>query len=96
MPATADITEAQVAAAKTPADHEAIAQAYDADVASAEAKARMHEAMAATYRAANSPKSTTNVMVRHCERLVKEYRAAASEYGALAAEHRRLARALAK
>ena len=47
--ATADVTEAQIAAAKTPADHEAIAKAYDAEAA--EAKAKAHEGMARTYRA---------------------------------------------
>jgi len=41
--ATADVTEAQIAAAKTPADHEAIAKAYDAEAAAAEAKAKAHE-----------------------------------------------------
>ena len=37
LPDVADVTEAQIAAAKTPADHEAIAKSYDADAAAAEA-----------------------------------------------------------
>jgi hypothetical protein len=94
--ATADVTGAQIAAAKTPADHEAIAKAYDADAASAEAKAREHEAMAKTYRSAGGQKAYTNSMVRHCERLVKDYKEAATDYRALAAEHRGMAKDTAK
>lgn len=96
LPAAADVTEAQIAAARTPADHEAIAKAYDADAASAEAKAREHEAMAKTYRSAGGQKSYTNSMVRHCDRLVKEYTEAAADYRALAAEHRGMAKDTAK
>lgn len=92
LPAAADVTEAQITAARTPADHEAIAKAYDADAASAEAKAREHEAMAKTYRSAGGQKSYTNTMVRHCERLVKEFTEAAANYRALAAEHRAMAK----
>ena len=35
-------------------------------------------------------------MVGHCDRLMKDYRAAAVEYRALAAEHRKLAASGAK
>ena len=95
--ATADVTEAQVAAAKTPADHEAIAKAYDAEAATAEAKAKAHEGMARTYGAGGgAPKASSAAMVGHCDRLMKEYSAAAVEYRALAAEHRKLAASGAK
>ena len=90
--ATADVTEAQIAAAKTPADHEAIAKAYDAEAAAAEGKAKAHEGMARTYRAGGgTPKASPTAMVGHCDRLMKSYSAAAVEYRALAAEHRKLA-----
>ena len=90
--ATADVTEAQIAAAKTPADHEAIAKAYDAEATAAEAKAKAHEGMARTYRTGGgTPKASPTVMVGHCDRLMKTYSAAAVEYRALAAEHRKLA-----
>lgn len=93
-PATADVTEAQIAAAKTPADHEAIAKAYDAEAAAADAKAREHEGMARMYRAGGgTPKASSTAMVGHCDRLMKDYSAAAVEYRALAAEHRKLAAA---
>ena len=95
--ATADVTETQVAAAKTPADHEAIAKAYDAEAAAAEAKAKAHEGMARTYRTGGgTPKASPTVMVGHCDRLMKTYSAAAVEYRALAAEHRKLAAGDAK
>ena len=96
LPAAADVTEAQIAAARTPADHEAIAKVYDADAASAEAKAGEHKAMAKTYRSAGGQKPYTNSMVRHCERLVKDYTEAAADYRALAAEHRGMAKDAAK
>lgn len=90
--ATADVTEAQLAAAKTPADHEAIAKAYDADAAAAEEKARAHAVMARMYRSGGgAPKASSAAMVGHCDRLVKDYSAAAVEYRGLAAEHRKLA-----
>ena len=56
LPAAAEVTEAQIAAARTPADHEAIATAYEADAATADAKAKEHEAMARTYRSTGGPK----------------------------------------
>ena len=64
--------------------------------ATAEAKAREHEAMAKTYRSAGGQKAYTNSMVRHCERLVKDYKEAAADYRALAAEHRGMAKDTAK
>ena len=96
LPAAADMTEAQIAAARTPAEHEAIAKAYEADAATADAKAKEHEAMARTYRSAGGQKSYTNLMAQHCERLVKDYTAAAADYRALAAEHRSMAKDAAK
>lgn len=89
--ASETVTEAQVEAARTPADHEAIARAYDSKAVAAEADANGHEAMARTYKAGGAPKGNSAAMVRHCERLVTNYRAAATEYRALAAEHRKLA-----
>ena len=88
------VTEAQIAAAKSPADHEASAKAYDSKALAAEADAKGHEAMARTYNAGGTPKGNSAAMVGHCERLAKSYRTAATEYRALAAEHRRMAAAV--
>lgn len=87
------LTEAQVAAASTPAEHEAIAQAYDAKASAAEREANEHRAMARTYKTGGAPKVHSPVMVKHCERLATSYQSAAAEYRALAAEHRKLAAA---
>lgn len=85
-------TAAQLEAARTPADHTAIAQAYEDEAAALESKARSHEAMAKIYRSGGGgPKSSAPAMVSHCDRLVKEYRAAAEDTRALAAAHRDLA-----
>lgn len=87
------VTPAQVAAATTAADHEAIAKEYDAEAATAEAAAKKHEAMVQSYEvAARSPKNTlAGSMVQHCRNLVKDYQSAAADYKALAAEHRKMA-----
>ena len=87
------VTTAEIAAAKTPADHEAIAKQYDAEAAAAEARAKEHEMMVQTYAvAANGPKNAgAKSMVGHCKNLVKEYKEAATNYKALAADHRKMA-----
>lgn len=86
------VDSAQIAAAKTPADHEAIAKSYDAEAIAADAKASSHEAMARTYRTGGAPKGSRTSIARHCERLVKQYRAVAKENRLLAAAHRQMAK----
>lgn len=90
--AVADVTADQISAARTAADHEAIARAYDADAAEADARAGEHEAMARAYRNVGGPKAASSPMVSHCNRLVREYRELAKEFRALADEHRKMAR----
>jgi len=82
------VTAAQIEAARTPADHEAIARAYDAEAAALERKAEAHEAMAKIYLGGGAPKAHSPSMTSHCERLVTQYRGAAKEARALAVEHR--------
>lgn len=86
------VDSARIAAAKTPADHEAIAKSYDAEAVAADAKATAHEAMAKTYRVGGAPKGSHVSMAGHCERLVKQYRTVAEEYRLLAAAHRQMAK----
>jgi hypothetical protein len=90
------VTEAQIASARTPADHEAIAQAYEAEAAVAESTAQGHDKMAQTYRIGGAPKGSSAAMASHCDRLATSYRTAATEYRALASEHRKLATAATK
>ena len=92
----ADVTPAQVNAARTAADHEAIAASYDAEASAAEEKAKGHDMMAKAYRGGGSPKSSPLAMVSHCESLASDYRSAAKEYRLLAEEHRKLAAAAGK
>lgn len=89
------VDSAQIAAAKTPADHEAIAKSYDAEAVAADAKASAHEVMAKTYRLGGAPKgpnSANTAMAGHCEKLVKQYRGVAEENRLLAAAHRQMAK----
>ena len=85
------LTATQIEAARTPADHEAIARAYEDEAAALERKARSHESMAKVYRSGGAPKAHPPSMTAHCERLVSQYRAAAQEAHALAKEHHELA-----
>ena len=94
MPVTvaraADVTESQVASARTASDHEAIAASYDADAKAADENAAEHVAMAKAYRGLDQKGGAS--MASHCNRLVEQYRAAAKEYRSLAAEHREMAK----
>jgi hypothetical protein len=84
------VTPAQIAAAKTPADHEAIAVAYDKEAARLEARAKEHEEVAKSYQAAGATQKGYNAasMAMHCKRLAETYAAAAKESRELAKEHR--------
>jgi hypothetical protein len=98
VPATAPAAEdmvKQVEAAKTPADHTAVAERYDALAKEAREQAAMHRTMAKQYHAGSNLKGnlgTTNAsMARHCETLAKNFDAQAKEFEAIAKAHRQLA-----
>jgi hypothetical protein len=86
------VTAAQIQAAKTPADHEAIAAAYDKEAAELEKMAKDHEGMARVYQAAASTQKGMNApaMKSHCERLATQYKEAAEANRQMAAEHRKM------
>jgi hypothetical protein len=90
--ADAVVSPEQIAAAKTPADHEAIAAAFDQEAARLEAKAKEHDAMSKSYRSAATGKKGMNAaaMSAHCLKLATKYREAAEENRAMAAEHRKM------
>lgn len=89
MAAEPVVTPAQISAAKTPADHEAIAKAYDAEAASLEAKAAQHEQMAKAYSSMASKKGMGSAsMHAHCATLARQYSEAAAENRELAKQHR--------
>ncbi|MGH8134728.1 MAG: hypothetical protein ACRER4_00135 [Steroidobacteraceae bacterium] len=84
------VTQAQIEAATTVAQHEAIAQSYEQEAAASEKKAESHAKMAQTYRLGPN-KAPGASMANHCERIEKDLRSAASEYRMLAKEHREMA-----
>lgn len=88
------VSATQIEAAKTPADHEAIATAYDKEAARLESMAKDHVAMARSYRAAavGTKGSAPAAMAAHCNKLMTQYEAAAQENRALAAAHRQMAK----
>ena len=89
--ATAEtVTPAQIEAATTAAQHEAIAQSYEQEAAASEKQADSHAKMAQTYRL-GIQKMPGGSMANHCKRLEKDYRDAAAEYRMLAKEHHQMA-----
>ena len=84
------VTPAQIEAATTAAQHEAIAQSYEQEAAASEKKADGHAKMAQTYRL-GMQKLPGASMANHCKRLEKDFRSAAAEYRMMAAEHRKMA-----
>lgn len=87
----ADLDPATIAAAKTPADHEAIAKAYEEQAASFESQAEMHKNISKTYGQPGG-KPWMESQVKHCDKVAADLRAAAREERALAAEHHKMAK----
>jgi len=97
MPALADVPDTvTISAAKTPADHEAIAKAYEAEAASLEKMAGMHKNLGETYSGQAGGKPWHVAQAKHCESVASDLAAAAKEERALAAEHRKMATAAGK
>lgn len=84
----------KVQSAKTPADHEAIAEYYDQQAAAAKKKAAEHEVMAKTYTGGGTSigKGYPVAMPQHCQALAKSYNDEAAHYTAMAQTHRDLAK----
>ena len=85
-----------IANAKTAADHERIAQQFDAEAAQWEAEANTHEELGQYYRRNPDPAawrySRSPRSFEHCVSLVKDLRSAAQETRQLAADHREMAK----
>jgi hypothetical protein len=97
IPAIADVPDSvTISAAKTPADHEAIAKAYEAEAASLEKMAGMHKNLGETYSSQAGGKALHAAQAKHCNSVASELAAAAKEERALAAEHRKMAAAAGK
>lgn len=87
------VTASQIDAAQSPADHEAIAKAFDDEAMRLDGRAKEHERMADAYRSAATKKGPDTAAMRaHCLKLAKGYADAASENRSLAAAHRAMAK----
>lgn len=75
--------------AKTPADHEAIAEYYEKEAAANEAQASSHSQLAQTYRQFHN--TYKNEMAPHCELESDYYSKIAAQDSALAQAHRKMA-----
>jgi hypothetical protein len=92
IPAIADIPDVvTITAAKTPADHEAIAKAYEAEAASLEKMAAMHKNLGETYSSQAGGKAWHAAQAKHCASVASDLAAAAKAERALAAEHHKMA-----
>ncbi len=96
LPASAVVPDAAtIAAAKTPADHEAIAKAYEEEAASLEKLAARHKDLGQTYGQPGG-KPWQAAQAKHCDSVATELAAAAKNERALAAEHRKMAKGAEK
>lgn len=85
-----DDLSAKVTAAKTAADHEALADSFAAQAKEAEANAAAHDKMAASYKGLGK---TGAMHETHCAAIAKRERDNAKDLNALADAHRAQAKA---
>ena len=96
LPASAGVPDpATISAAKTPADHEAIAKAYEEEAASLDKLAARHKDLGETYSQPGG-KPWQAGQSKHCNSVAAELAEAAKNERALAAEHRKMAQGAAK
>ena len=82
---------AAIKTAKTPADHEAIAKAYQEEAANLEKEAAWHEELAENY-AVPGGEAWMAGQAKHCDAVVRDLKAAAREDRRLAAAHLKMAK----
>ncbi len=88
---TDDNVEAAMAAAKTSADHEALAAYFTAKSKAAQANVAKHQRMSHLFGGKGNP-----AWEAHCRSLMKTFEEQAKDYAALAKEQTAVAAALAK
>jgi len=84
--------EQMVAAAKTPADHEAIAAYYEKEAQAAYQKHAEHKKLADFYNLTPALKSKSTTLSSHCGDAAKKYEGIAKDYQALAKQHKEMAK----
>jgi len=88
--------DAEMPIATTAAEHTAEAAKYDQEALDLEAKAARHTELAAQYARVSGGSKQAEAqrsISKHCERLAKSYRAAATEARDMAKMHREMAQA---
>ena len=93
--AQADLS-AKIAAAKTAADHEAIAAEFEQEAKDLEAKAALHADMAKHYGMEQYAHQRKPSLRKHCEDLSASLKKAAQQAAEMAKLHRELARKAGK
>ena len=89
----ASLEQVVVETAKTPAEHQALANHYRAEAADAKAEAAEHERMANTYKPSQEIKMSWGTvqqrqkMADHCKRISQQSAANAQDFEALAKLH---------
>ena len=81
----------QIEAARTPADHQALAEYYTKESVAARARAADHRKMGKAYQVAPPGSRGGGSMPAHCNATAASYEQIASTYEAMAAEHRQMA-----
>ena len=81
----------QIESARTPADHQALAEYYVKEAATAWARAADHRKMGKAYQAAPMGGRGGGSMPAHCNAAAASYEDLASKFEAMAAEHRQMA-----
>lgn len=81
----------QIESARTPADHQALAEYYAKEAAAARARAADHRKMGKAYQAAPMGSRGGGSMPAHCNAAAASYEDVASKLEAMAAEHRQMA-----
>ena len=85
--------EQMVAAAKTPADHEAIAAYYEKEAQVGHQKHAEHKKLADFYAATPALKTKSGTLYNHCSDAAKKYEEIAKDYEAMAKMHQEIAKA---
>lgn len=93
---TITVEPATVASAKTRADHESIARAYEGAAMRLDAEADTHARLAETYGDYRAPKLYSGEMERHCKDLARDLKASAELNRKLAALHHKIAAELSE
>lgn len=81
----------RIEAARTPADHEAIASYYAKEAAAARSSAESHRKMARAYQGQIGQRGSGSAAA-HCTAIVRSQEAIAADYDAMVTTHRDLAR----